>query len=626
MLPGGRDNKQINKFTRRAALLGGAQALMFGAVAARIYFLQVVESDQYKVLADENRISLRLILPQRGRILDRFGEDLAMLRQNYGVILIPERTRDAHKTLDVLSGYIQITEENRARILRDIRTKRSFMPIIVAEGLSWEEFARINIKSYDLAGVQPVAGETRAYPYGPLLSHLIGYVASVSEDDLAAIENPEPVLRAPGFKIGKSGIEKMLDTDLRGQAGNMRVEVNAYDRVIRELSRTDGISGKDAVLSIDIEMQKTAAAALTGQSGSIVCLDIEKGEVLTLVSVPGYNPDAFNIGLSTKQWNALQNDPMHPLINKSIAGLYPPGSTIKPLVAMAALSTGAMSPGDTVYCNGRTRLGNHLFHCWKKEGHGAMSMRDAIKFSCDVYFYEAGRRTGIIPMQVMANQFGLGVKHNIGLPDEKQGLMPSPDWKRARFGQPWVGGETLIAAIGQGYMQTTPLQLAVMTARLASGKLVVPRLLRDVTPGASPVVFPDIKLPPEHLNIAREGMWAVVNEIRGTAYARRMEGNGYQYSGKTGTAQVRRISREERYRKGGVTKNENLPWEKRDHALFVGYAPSDKPRYAISVVIEHGGGGSTVAAPMARDILSLALARENLGLKLYAPPAQTASA
>ena len=253
-----------------------------------------------------------------------------------------------------------------------------------------------------------------------------------------------------------------------------------------------------------------------------------------------------------------------------------------------------------------------------------MSMREAIKHSCDVYFYEAGRRTGIVPMQKMANQFGLGVKLNIGLPDEKQGLMPSPDWKRARLGQPWFGGETLIAAIGQGYIQTTPLQLAVMTARIASGKAVVPRLLRDPSANATPIIFPDMNIPADYLKIAQDGMWAVVNEVRGTAYTKRMDYNGYQYSGKTGTAQVRRISREERYRAGGVTKNENLPWEQRDHALFVGYAPSDKPRYAISVVIEHGGGGSTVAAPIARDILTLALARESQGLKLYTPPAQTA--
>lgn len=624
MLPGGRENKQIRSFTRRAAILGAGQALMFGVIASRVYYLQVIESEQYKVLADENRISLRLLPPQRGRILDRFGEELATHRQNYGVILIPERTRDVKRTLEALSEHVSISEENHKRVLREIRTKRSFMPIIIAEDLSWEDFARINVKSYDLAGVQPVVGETRAYPYGPLLSHLIGYVASVSEDDLAKIENPEPVLRAPGFRIGKSGIEKMQDAELRGRAGNMRVEVNAYDRVIRELTRTEGIPGKDTVLSIDIELQKAAAAALTGQSGSIVCMDIERGEVLTLVSVPGFEPDSFNMGLSTAQWKALQNDPMHPLINKSVAGLYPPGSTIKPLIAIAALASGAMSPSDGVYCNGKARLGNHLFHCWKKEGHGAMSMREAIKHSCDVYFYEAGRRMGIVPMQEMGNKFGLGVKLDIGLPDEKQGLMPSPNWKRARFGQPWVGGETLIAAIGQGYIQTTPLQLAVMTARLASGKMVIPRLVRDVSADARPIIFPDMNIPTEFLNLARDGMWAVVNEVRGTAYTKRMDYNGYQYSGKTGTAQVRRISREERYRAGGVTKNENLPWEQRDHALFVGYAPSDKPRYAISVVIEHGGGGSTVAAPIARDILTLALARESQGLKLYAPSARTA--
>ena len=625
----GRENKQIKQLTRRAAILGGGQALLVGVLASRMYYLQVVQSGQYKVLADENRISLRILQPRRGRILDRFGEELASLRRNYGIVLIPERTKDIAHTLEVLGGLVPATVDDRERILNEIRGKRGFLPVVIAENLSWEDFARINLQSYALAGVQPFAGEIRSYPHGPLLSHLIGYVARVSEDDLAAIPDPEPVFRAPGFRIGKSGIEKIQDEALRGRAGNMQVEVNAYDRVIRELSRNEGTAGHDVVLGIDIELQKAAAAALTGQSGSIVCINIQSGEVLTLVSVPGFEPDAFNTGLSSSQWRVLRDDPMHPLINKSIAGLYPPGSTYKPLVALAALASGAMSPNDTVYCNGKYRLGNHVFHCWKKEGHGAMNMREAIKHSCDVYFYETGRRTGIVPIQEISNRFGLGVKLDTGFADEKTGLIPSPVWKKARFNQPWMGGETLVASIGQGYIQTTPLQLAVMTARLASGRQVMPRLVRETSGSAASVGFPDMNLQPHHLKLVHDGMWSVVNEARGTAYLKRMQDplmleKGYQFSGKTGTAQVRRISQAERYRQGGVIKNENLPWEMRDHALFIGFAPSDQPRYAISVVIEHGGGGSAVAAPIARDILTLALARESQGLKLYNPAGQTA--
>jgi len=624
----GRENKQIKKLTRRAAILGGGQALLFGLLASRIYYLQVMEASQYKMLADENRISLRILQPKRGRILDRYGEELASLRRNYGIVLIPERTKDIAGTLDALGELVPATLDNHERILSEIRGKRSFMPVVLAENLSWEEFARINLQSYDLAGVQPFAGEIRSYPHGPLFSHLIGYVARVSEADLAAIPDPEPVFRTPGFRIGKSGIEKIQDDSLRGRAGNMQVEVNAYDRVIRELSRNEGVPGNDVVLGIDVELQKASAAALSGQSGSIVCLDIQSGEVLTLVSVPGFEPDAFNRGLTSSEWRALRDDPMHPLINKSIAGLYPPGSTYKPLVALAALATGAMSPRDTVFCNGRHRLGNHVFHCWKKEGHGAMNMREAIKHSCDVYFYETGRRTGIVPIQEISNRFGLGVKLDTGLTDEKSGLVPSPAWKKARFNQPWMGGETLVASIGQGYIQTTPLQLAIMTARLASGKQVMPRLIRDHSGEAASIGFPDLNLRADHLRLIQEGMWSVVNEARGTAYMKRMQDplmleKGYQYSGKTGTAQVRRISKTERYGRGGVIKNENLPWELRDHALFIGYAPSDHPRYAISVVIEHGGGGSAVAAPIARDILTLALTRESQGLKLYSPVRQT---
>lgn len=621
--PDGRENQQLKSLTRRAAILAAGQALFFGVLASRIYYLQVIESSRYQVLADENRVSLRLIPPRRGRILDRFGLELAASRQNFGAVLIPERSTNVAASLDVLSSLITVTPEQRARILKEVRNKRSFMPIIVSEDLSWEEFARLNVNSHDLNGVQPVVGETRAYPHGPLLSHLIGYVAAVSETEIEESENKGPLLRLPGFRIGKSGVEKIQEDALRGKAGNTRVEVNAAERVIRELSRQESEAGQDVVMTLDIELQKAAAAALTGQSGSIAVLDVLRGEVLALVSVPGFDPNAFNMGLSTTQWRDLQNDPMKPLINKSIGGLYPPGSTIKPLVALAALSTGAMSPSDGVVCNGRTRLGNHLFHCWRKEGHGLMTMREAIKHSCDVYFYEAGRRTGIGPMEKMGRRFGLGEMHNLGLQEEKAGLMPSPEWKRARFNQPWMGGETLIAAIGQGYMQVTPLQLAIMTARLASGgKAISPQLFR--TPGVALPEPPSLGIEKSHLNIALDGMWAVVNEARGTAYAKRMQGNGYMYSGKTGTAQVRAISRAERYRAGGVIKNENKPWIERDHALFVGFAPSDQPRYAISVVVEHGGGGSAIAAPIARDILSLALARESLGLKPYLPPAPSA--
>lgn len=618
MWPGGRENQQLKSLTRRAAILGAGQVLLAGVLASRMYYLQVVDSSQYKLLADENRISLRLIPPRRGRLLDRFGEELAASRQNLGAIIIPEKAGNVERSLDMLAKHLPISVQQRARILDEVRRKPRFLPVIVAQDLSWEEFARINVNSYDLHGVQPMAGETRSYPHGPLLSHLIGYVAAVSESDIEKDQADDLLLRLPGFRIGKSGVEKIQDTPLRGKAGNMRVEVNAYERVIRELSRQDSIPGHDVVMTLDMELQKAAAAALAGQSGSIAVLDVQRGEVLALVSVPGFDPDAFNIGLSPAQWRDLQNDPMKPLINKSIGGLYPPGSTIKPLVALAALASGAMSPDDGVVCNGKIQLGGHLFHCWRKEGHGRLTMREAIKRSCDVYFYEAGQRAGIGAMAKMGRLFGLGVMHDLGLPEEKAGLMPSPEWKRARFNQPWVGGETLIAAIGQGYMQVTPLQLAVMTARLASGgKMITPHLFRQ--PGAPLPEPPSMGIAKPHLDLVLDGMWAVVNEPAGTAYGKRMLGNGHAFSGKTGTAQVRRISTEERNRAGGIRKNEDKPWEERDHALFIGFAPSDQPRYAVAVVVEHGGGGSAIAAPMARDILALALARESLGLKPYFP-------
>jgi penicillin-binding protein 2 len=437
------------------------------------------------------------------------------------------------------------------------------------------------------------------------MAHVLGYVAAVAERDLTG----DPLLELPGFRIGTNGIEQKYDLSLRGSAGTSQIEVNAYGRVIRELNREEGKPGDELVLTVDGGLQTFVHQRLQGeQSASAVVMDVENGDVLALASVPSYDPNAYNIGLTVKQWNDLINDPLHPLTNKSISGLYAPGSTFKMMVALAAQKAG-INPDHKVFCPGHMTLGRSRFHCWKKYGHGWVDMHEGLQHSCDVFFYDISRKVGVDNIAAMANKFGLGERVGIDLVGEKGGVIPTRDWKLANIGEAWQGGETLIASIGQGFVLTTPLQLATMVARIASGNQVVPRLTRGVRAdqvpaegeGAAQPAFAPLDVPLEHLKMVREGMDLVSNHPRGTAYRARIEEEGLELAGKTGTSQVRRISLAERA--AGVTKNEQLPWRRRDHALFVCFAPVHKPRYACAVVVEHGGGGSAVAAPIARDIL-----------------------
>jgi len=605
-----RDTGRYKTFTRRALMLGGAQVALLSALAGRMYYLQVVQSDQYRMLADENRINLRLLPPPRGRILDRFGVELAANRLNYRVVLVPEQTQSLDETLAALGQVILIDERERARILRDVRRKRSFVPIPVAENLTWDEFAEINVNIPDLAGVHLEVGETRDYPFRDRVAHVVGYVAPVSEKDLQT-EAADPLLELPGFRIGKNGIERIFDHPLRGKAGSSRVEVNAFGRVIRELSRQDGKSGNDVVLTLDMSLQQFAMERMAGQSAASVVLDIHTGDVLALASTPSFDPNAFNVGLSSADWNDLISNDRRPLTNKAVSGQYSPGSTFKLVVALAALEAGVINSNQRVWCPGHLKLGRRRFYCWKRGGHGWIDMVQAIYRSCDVYFYEIARKLGVDRIAEMARRFGFGDLQAVGLPSERAGLVPTRDWKQAVHGVPWQQGETLITGIGQGFLLTTPMQLAVMTARLANGgRAVVPRLVRSTgetdsgddrealskgTDGG------EMGLSPAGLRLVLKGMSMVTNHRRGTAYKSRIKEKGMEMAGKTGTVQVRRISKRERLT--GVRKNEDKPWKERDHALFIAYAPLDKPRYAISVVIEHGGGGSTAAAPVAADIL-----------------------
>jgi len=605
------DSNRFKLFSRRAAILGGAKLAMLGLLVGRMYQLQVLESDRYKMLADENRINMRLLPPPRGRILDRFGHPLAANRENYRALIVAEQTPDVERTLDVLSRLIPIADHERKRILRDIKRHRSFIPVTVRENLDWSDVSRIEVNAPDLPGVVIDVGQSREYPLGTDGSHLLGYVAAVSEKELTG---DDPLLELPGFRIGKSGVEREYETALRGKAGNSQLEVNAVGRVIRELSRQEGQPGDDLMLTIDLDVQNVAVQQLRDKlSAAAAVIDVRSGGLIALASVPGFDPNAFNVGLSTAEWRSITRDPYSPLTNKAISGVYAPGSTFKIIVALAALENKIMTADQRVFCRGSLDLGNARFHCWKKGGHGSLDMRGGLMHSCDVFFYEAARRVGIDRIAEMANRFGLGHKTGIDIPGERLGLIPTAEWKRKATGVPWQKGETLVAGIGQGYVLATPLQLAVMAARVATGRAIKPHLVHAVVANGDvrPVGNADFALmhiSPESLQVVRDGMNAVTNVPGGTAFAARIKEKGWEMAGKTGTSQVRRISKHERETR--VLKNEERPWKERDHALFVAFAPVEAPRYACSIVIEHGGGGSAVAAPIARDILREALRRD----------------
>jgi len=596
------DSDRYKSFTRRTAAVAGFKIALLSVLGARMYQLQVVQADRYATLAEENRINLRLLPPPRGRILDRRGRLLAVNRQNYRVLMTVERADAAESALAALARFIFIGDGDRKRVLREIGRKRSFVPVTVRENLDWREVARIEVNAPDLPGVTIDVGRSRFYPSNELAAHVLGYVSAVSEEEL----NGDPLLELPGFKIGKSGVEKVYDELLRGTAGTSQVEVNAIGRIIRELSRQGGEPGRDISLTLDLDLQTFAAERIADESAAVVVMDVQTGDVLAIASTPSFDPNAFNSGLSTADWNAMVNNARSPLTNKAIAGQYAPGSTFKMIVALAALENGVASPEQTVFCNGKYEFGDGTFHCWKRWGHGRVDMVDAIAESCDVFFYDLARRVGIDRIAEMAGRFGLGHSLGIDLPGERSGLMPTKAWKQAVQGVAWQSGETLVAGIGQGFVLTTPLQLAVMTARLVNGgRAVVPRITHREASVEESAEFGEAEMSlgvsEASLRLVRRGMDDVVNGPTGTARGVRVEDEALAFGGKTGTAQVRRIS--ERERQTGVRKNEDVPWHVRDHALFVGYAPLAEPRYAIAVVVEHGGGGSAVAAPIARDIL-----------------------
>jgi penicillin-binding protein 2 len=601
-----RETKHTGVFTRRALAMMGVQTAVLGGLAAQLYKVQVIDGARYATLADENRISARLIAPPRGRIMDRFGEVLGGNRINWRALLIAEQTADTTDTLENFSRIVPLADHEKARIERDVHRHRRFIPIMVREFLSWEDMARIEVNAPDLPGIMVDVGTSRVYPFKDTFAHLVGYVAPPNEADLA----DEPMLALPGIRVGRMGIEKYHDVTLRGRAGAVQLEVNAVGRVIRELDHQEGTQGLDVSLTLDAGLQQAVGRRLGDESASAVVLDCRNGEVMAMVSNPSFDPTLFNSGVSQAQWTTWTRNRRAPLISKASAGLYAPGSTFKMCVALAGLNAKTISPGERLPCPGYLDLGDTRFHCWSKYGHGSLDLRGALKNSCDVYFYEVARRTGIDRIAAMGHRLGMGVNPTIDLPGARPGMIPTRAWRRGQ-GKAWNIGDAIVSGIGQGYIQLSPLQLATYTARLATGRAIEPHLTRSIAgvlqPGSRPDDWGGLDIPERDLHLVREGMWAVVNEAGGTAPIARI-GEGHQMAGKTGSSQVRRVSREVRER--GGFKSENLPWEYRPHALFVGYAPYDAPRYAVAVVVEHGNAGALTAGPVARDIMAETLRRD----------------
>ncbi len=608
-----RDVQREKIFTRRAVLLGLGQLGLVGVLGARLVYLQVMEATKYAVLADENRISPRLLPPQRGRILDRNGEPLAVNRLTYRAVVVPEQVRNLDATLDALAQLVGLSDADRRRFYRDMKGKRSFMPIAVREDLSWDELAKLELNAPFLPGVSIEVGQTRLYPHTESVGHILGYVGAVSEAEMD--DSDDPLLEVPGFRIGKNGIERTHDDDLRGEAGDSEIEVDAVGRVIRELDRTEPTPGKDLELTLDIGIQEFARARIGEEAAAAVCMDAHSGEVIAMVSAPAFDPNMFSTGLKASDWEEFLANPKKPLLNKAIAGLYSPGSTFKMVTALAGLDAGVITPETALPCTGEYHLGNAIFHCWrwKQGGHGMVQLTRALAASCDCYFYEVARRVGIDKIAAMARRMGFGQRLGIDIPGEKPGIIPTTQWKRATYGQSWGQGETVSCGIGQSYVTVTPLQLATMTARLANGgRAVVPRLTRRIggQPPTDALKVPaQIGLNPAHLKAVLGGMVAVC-EVGGTGYSIRITEPGMEMAGKSGSAQVRRITMAERAH--GLRRDQDIPWAERDNAFFVAFAPVHAPRFACAVAVEHGLHGADAAGPIARDIL-LEVQRRNLG-------------
>jgi penicillin-binding protein 2 len=594
-------------FSRRMMLVGGAQAALGGALIARLGYLSVAQNEHYQLLSESNRVQLIIVPPRRGWIVDRAGKPIAINRSDFRVDIIPEQLERPTATLRTLTQTLNLSPDDVDRIIKEIKASRGYQPVQVAENVPYDQYAAVTVRLPEMPGVQPMRGFSRFYPTGSAVGHLVGYVGAASAKEYE--EEKNPLLVTPGFKIGKEGLEKTLEKNLRGQPGGQRVELTARGKLVRELEPKPDRSGQTVQLSINVGLQDYAARRLGEESGACTILDCMTGDILCMASMPAYDPNSFSDGIGRTEWSMLSQDERRPLVNKTLNALYPPGSTIKPMNSLALQAAG-VNPDETVFCPGGYRLGNRFFRCLGR--HGTVNMRRAIAKSCNTYFYSMGHRVGYDRIAEMARRLGLGQKFDLPVVSQSYGTVPDSAWKARKYKEnrriverpDWTASDTLNASIGQGFLILNPLQLAVMAARIASGRNVQPNLL-----GVHNQPAPLLGLPQEHLDATRGGMWEVVNGD-GTAGASRIQVPGIEMCGKTGTAQVRKIV--------GSQRGQSGDWKYRDHGLFVFFAPYDNPRYAGSVVIEHGLGGARAAAPVAKDVLTYLFDQERAMASLAA--------
>ena len=586
-------------FSRRMALLGGAQVAVGTLLIGRLGWLAVAQNQKYQLLSESNRVQLIPVPPRRGWIIDRNGKPLAINRSSFRIDLIPQQLENPERTVTTLAGLLQLSSDEVDRILTDLKQGRGFQPVQVAENVTYEKYATVTVRLPDLPGVQATRGFSRYYPDGPAVAHLLGYVGTANAKEYEA-EKKNPLLIIPGFKIGKQGLEKTLEPYLRGTPGGQRVEVTARGRLVKELDPKPDRSGNTVQLTIDQGLQQYAARRMGDQSGALVAMDVASGDMLAFVSMPAFDPNSFSEGIGRTEWKMLSEDDHIPLLNKVAQGLYPSGSTIKPAMALAFLKQG-VDPKRRVFCNGGYQIGNRYFRC--DAVHGSMDMRSAVERSCNTYFWATGLMTDPGQTTEMVNYLGYGEQFDLPLPIQRYGTMPSPNWLERKYHRQWQGYDSANTSIGQGYVLINPMQLAVMPARLAAGKLLQPRLLM----GAPRKPAPNLDVDPAHLAFVRDAMSAVVNE-RGTAVGSKLPLDGIRMAGKTGTAQVFRLGE----------RGHQSNWALRDHALFIAFAPADKPRYAIGCIIEHGGFGASAAAPIVRDSMTYLFDRQK-ALEILAP-------
>jgi len=622
MIKGNSGIRKEDIINRRMFIIGAAKVVIFAGIIGRLFSLQINDNKKYLTLSDKNRIREWKLPPVRGNIFDYFGNVIAGNLKVYQLHIIPEQVENFNYLLTRLKSLLLLSNKKISNILKLKKRLKPWETIIVSENLSWSEFVKINNYLYDLVGVKPVMTISRNYPFSDVYTHVLGYVSQPNENDI--LHNKIIQERfVPGMKVGKLGLEKTLENYLIGTNDIQRYEVNAYGKRINQLEYQKGKQGSKIRLTVDTEVQKLSAKLLDGKAGSISVMDIYTGEVVAMYSSPSYDPNLFLFGISKDEWELIRNNPLKPLINKTLSGIYSPGSTIKPIVALSALENNIVNPNFKVRCTGKTELYGQTFHCWKEKGHGIVSLNNAMKQSCDTYFYEVARLLGVDRLKVTAKKFGLGEKV-LGeyFENEKKGLFPDTNWKKNNLGKGWVLGETLITGIGQGYVQTTPLQLCLMTAQIANGGYSIkPKIIVN----NDPLNFVEAKKAMEEQNlfnsnnqliedqrnikIIQEAMFSSTNEVMGTSYRSRIDDPKYQFAGKTGTAQVKRISKRERELD---LKLEQIPYKDRDHALYVAYGPYKNPRYALSIIVEHGGSGSKAAAPMAKKLFKLIIDRDEL--------------